>query len=228
MDLVNPLALVAPTLDAGVLQALSATTGWHTASRIQRMAGRGSVEGTRRVLARLVAQGIVLADEQPSNTRYLLNRDHLGCGHILGLTRLRGAIIDRIVASINGWDVPPQHASLFGSFARGEASADSDIDLLLIPPLTALASSGDSQVQDLAEEEWRSQGDVLAADIETWTGNRAHVLEVPADLLAEMAAAGDPLVQSWRADQVHLAGDHLLDLLRRLPEKPDRPAGEPR
>jgi hypothetical protein len=35
MDLSNPLAVVTPTLDAAVLQALAATTGWATGAHVQ-------------------------------------------------------------------------------------------------------------------------------------------------------------------------------------------------
>ena len=59
MDLSNPLATVAPTLDAGVLLVLAATSSTCTAPEVRRRLRYGSDEGVRKVLARLVHQGVV-------------------------------------------------------------------------------------------------------------------------------------------------------------------------
>jgi predicted nucleotidyltransferase len=204
MDLSNPLAVVTPTLDAAVLQALAATTGWATGAHVHRLAGTGSDDGVRRVLIRLVDQGIVLADQHAHATLYLLNRDHVAADAIVTLTRLRGMIIDRIRGALKSWSPMLLHASLFGSFARGEATAESDIDLLVIiepwvtPEVITEAVNG------------------LAADIRRWTGNDAQIVDRKPDELVEMIASDDPLVASWRADHIDLIGTRLLDLLRDL------------
>lgn len=204
MDLSRPLAVVTPTLDAAVLQALAATTAWASGAQVHRLAGAGSSDGVRKVLARLVEQGIVLADEHPHATLYVLNRDHVAAGPIVALTRLRADIVDRIAAAVAGWQPPLVHASLFGSFARGEATTASDIDVLLVLAPDAAA--------DL--EPRTAQLDRLAADIRTWTGNRAQIIDATLETVSAMINDHDPLVDSWRADHVHLAGTRLLDLLQ--------------
>jgi predicted nucleotidyltransferase len=199
MDLSNPLATVTPTLDAAVLQALSATTGVATGAHVHRMAGTGSADGVRRVLARLVDQGIVVADEHAHATLYRLNRDHVACDLIVAITRLRQTIVDKIRNSMEEWPAPPRHASLFGSFARADAGTDSDIDILIV------SDEGNAEdVDRLREEVW------------LWTGNQAHILEVNTAELAELIRASDPLVESWRRDHVDLQGTRLLDVLRGL------------
>ena len=65
-------------------------------------------------------------------TLYLLNRDHVAAEAIVALTRLRTPIIERITDALSHWSPEPVHASLFGSFARGEATATSDIDILVV------------------------------------------------------------------------------------------------
>jgi predicted nucleotidyltransferase len=202
MDLSNPLAVVTPTLDAAVLQALAATTGWATGAHVHRLAGTGSDDGVRRVLARLADQGIVLADQHSHATLYLLNRDHVAADAIVSLTRLRAVIIDRIKGALESWSPVPVHASLFGSFARGEATADSDIDLLVIT---------DPKVNP---DKTTEAVDRLAADIGKWTGNSVQIIDRNQDELAAMIATADPLVASWRADHIDLMGARLLDLLR--------------
>lgn len=204
MDLSHPLKLVTPTLDASVLQVLTATTGWVTGGEVHRRSGVGSRDGVRRVLLRLVDQGIVLGQEQRHATMYLLNRDHVGVDAIIALIRVRQEIITRIQSTIATWSPAPQNASLFGSFARGEAGPESDIDLLVV-------GSADMVTR---EDEWADQIDSLAVSIERWTGNPAHIVGPTRQVLAEMVEAEDPLVASWRADHVHLLGSSLLELLR--------------
>lgn len=203
MNLAMPLAVVTPTLDAAVLHALAATTARASGARVHQMAGTGSPDGVRRVLARLVTQGIVLADEHPNATLYLLNRDHVAADAIVALTRLRTIIIDRITDALSSWSPEPVHASLFGSFARGEATTTGDIDILVVT-----GPAGDDQDARAA------QIDRLSADVLRWTGNRGHIVDPALDNLAAMIAADDPLLASWRTDHIHLLGTRLLDLLR--------------
>ena len=206
MDLAMPLAVVTPTLDAAVLHALAATTARASGAQVHRMAGTGSPDGVRRVLTRLVAQGIVLAEEHPNATLYLLNRDHVAADAIVALTRLRTIIIDRITDAVSHWSPEPAHASLFGSFARGEATTNSDIDILVV---IGPAGTADQDAR-------ATQIDQLSADVLKWTGNRGHIVDPTPDTLAAMIAAEDPLLVSWRTDHINLVGIRLLDLLRSL------------
>jgi len=112
--------------------AHTATTGWCTAGEVHRRLGRASDAGVRRVLERLVEQGIVTADRSHRFPLYVLNRDHVAARYIESLARLRGDVVDRIRGELEQWTTPPLHASLFGSFARGEADEASDIDILLV------------------------------------------------------------------------------------------------
>ncbi len=205
MDLSFPLATVAPTLDAGVLHVLAATTAGCTAAEVHRRLGRGSDEGVRKVLSRLVDQGVVLVDTPGRYPIYLLNRDHVAVPHIEALTRVRQDVVDRIRSEVATWQVTPTHVGLFGSFARGTADSDSDIDVLVVRP---------EPMDPAAEDRWLDQLAHLDGQIRSWTGNSAQLLDLTAATLGEMARREDPLVDSWRADEVHLSGARLLDLLR--------------
>ena len=204
MDLSKPLAVVTPTLDAAVLQALAATTAWTSGAQVHRIADAGSPDGVRRVLSRLVVQGIVLADAHPHATLYLLNRDHVAAGPIIALTRVRTTIIERITAALGGWSPQPVHASLFGSFARGEGTMTSDIDVLVV-----ISQAGSADLDARA-----AQIDRLATDILQWTGNRGHIMDPTPETLGAMVAGGDPLLASWRAEHINMMGTRLVDLLR--------------
>ena len=129
-----------------------------------------------------MAQGIVLAEQYPSATLYLLNRDHVVADAIVALTRLRTTIIERITAALSSWSPEPVHASLFGSFARGEARATSDIDILVVVG-RAGAADQDGRAAQIEQ---------LAANVLAWTGNRGHIVDPTPDTLAAMTAADDP------------------------------------
>ncbi|MDO5503063.1 MAG: nucleotidyltransferase domain-containing protein [Actinomycetia bacterium] len=204
MDLASPLAIVTPTLDAGVLQVLIGTTQPCTAAEVHRRLGRGSDEGVRKVLTRLTAQGIVLTASPSRYPVYWLNRDHVGATHLEGLARARSEVLERIRTAVDGWSQAPHHVSVFGSFARGDGDLDSDIDLLLVSPATA--SSG-------SEDEWADNVASLCDAIERWTGNRAQALDIDIDTLRSMAARRDPLIESIRREGVHVFGARFGTLL---------------
>ena len=94
------------------------------------------------------------------------------------------------------------HVSVFGSFARGEAGPDSDIDLLIITTATA----------ELAEE-WVNQVQALADRVLAWTGNRLAQLTLTVDRLQEVARAGEPIVTSWLNEAITVSGASLESLL---------------
>ena len=207
MDLSVPLTTVAPTLDAGVLQVLAATTTGCTAAEAHRRLGRGSDEGVRKVLARLVGQGVVLVETPARYPVYQLNREHVAVPHIEALTRVRGELFERIREEVTSWEVEPIHAGLFGSFARGTADSDSDIDVLLVRP---------AAFTDVEEADWLEQLDRLDHRIRAWTGNAAQIIDLTPATLAQMARDADPLVDSWRADDLPVHGERIHDMLRRL------------
>lgn len=196
MDLGRPIRSIIPTLDGPILEALAATTRPMTGLEVHRRAGSGSPNGIRRVLARLVDQGVVLATEHASATFYVLNRNHLSWLAVDLLTQMRRMLIDRIRDEFKSWALPPLHASLFGSVARGEGDASSDIDILIIRP----------DAVDEDESPWADQVDALRSRVRSWTGNRCQAFQIDATRLAEHAAVNDPLMQEWKRDAITLAG----------------------
>lgn len=138
---------------------------------------------------------------------YLSNREHLAARHIEALTRVRAELIDRTRLEVRAWDVEPIHAGLFGSFTRGTADSDSDIDVLVVRP-TAWG--------ELEEATWLGQLDGLERRIKAWTGNDAQIIDLTSVTLGEMAQESDPSVDSWVADDIPVYGERFLDLVQRL------------
>ncbi|MGA2166083.1 MAG: nucleotidyltransferase domain-containing protein, partial [Solirubrobacteraceae bacterium] len=159
MDLSRPYTVICPSLEGPVLDVLAHTTRPLTGREIARLASRGSERGVRLVLHRLVANGLVSAQEAGSASLFALNREHVAAGIVEGLMRLRTELIERIRREIEGWPSQPVHVSIFGSTARADGHMESDIDLLIVRP------------EDLAEDDpqWREQLHRLAERIERWS-----------------------------------------------------------
>jgi predicted nucleotidyltransferase len=96
--------------------------------------------------------------------------------------------------------VPPESAWLFGSAARRDAKADSDIDILVIAPAGALRGEETST-------HWQRQTDTLVENVRAWTGNACEVLEMDATELEAAVERDDRLVGDLRDQAIVLAGD---------------------
>lgn len=178
MDFRRPLSVVAPTLDGDVLAVLAGADEEFSGRRIHRVLGRGSEHGVRKAADRLVRQGIVSRRQAGQAKLYSLNRSHLAARYVEGLGSLRAELIERLRDTVAAWRTPPIAVLLFGSVARGEAEAGSDLDLLVL-------RSGDVDEEGQA---WQDQLAGLENDATAWTGNETRVIDYgPADLVDRAA-----------------------------------------
>lgn len=193
MDLTRPLSTVTPTLDGDVLAVLARSDVTFTTGQLHRILTRNSEEGIRKVLLRLVKQGVVRSDRVGNAFTYRLNRDHLAAEHIIGLADLQGRLLKLIEDRLESWSPRPVYAAVFGSAARGSMTVDSDLDLLLVRP------------DDADDAMWGTQVNDLAADMTRWTGNDTQPLEFTA---AELAARGrdEPVLAAVLEDGLTVAG----------------------
>ena len=206
MDLTHPIHVLVPTLDGPILEVLARTTRPLTGREVQRLARKGSPSGVRLALSRLTEQGIVHADHRSTAVFYVANRDHLAWSAVETLTNLRRTLLQRLRTELESWHPPPIHASLFGSAARGDGDASSDVDILLI--------RADEVTED--HPPWAEQIDRLRRDVAVWTGNRCQVFELDRRRLAEHVRVHDPLIDAWLRDAIPLAGRDLRNTLRDL------------
>src|SRR5665811_1569264 len=109
MDVSNGLSVVTPTLDAWVLRALVQTTRPLSGRQIARLVEHGSLGGVQKALARLVEQGIVLADAHPAATLFTFNRDHLAARPVIELAQLASTLVERLKGFIRSWAVSYTH-----------------------------------------------------------------------------------------------------------------------
>jgi predicted nucleotidyltransferase len=205
VDLTHPIRAAIPSLDGPVLELLARTTRPLTGREVHRLVEVASENGVRAVLSRLAAQGVVRADTRSNAVFYTLNRDHIAAPAIESLANLRNTLVARLRDAVGAWELPPVHASLFGSVARGDGTVESDIDLLLVRPPKVIAD----------EPRWVGQTDQLADDVHAWTGNHCQTYELSRRELAQHVAAREPIVDSWRRDAVTIYGRDITQLVRR-------------
>jgi len=206
VDLSSPLRSIAPGLDSAVLQTLAGTESGLSASQVARLAGRGTRVGLLPVLARLVGHGVVLAE--PANRGYLyrLNRSHVLADAVVSAAGARRAIFDRLTEAVEILRPAPLSVSLFGSFARGEAGPDSDLDVLIV---TAADLDPDTELA----REWEQQLQHLEDQVLAWTGNRLERLVMSVDRLRAAFARDEPVIAAWSEEAITLTGLTTAELL---------------
>lgn len=200
MNVSKPFEAVSSTVDLDVLAILAGSTMPRSGRELARRAGRSST-GVQHALDRLVEHGLVVRLESGRAFLYTLNREHLLAPVVEKMIEARPELVQRLRDEIGSWRIPPIHASLFGSAARGDGDVGSDIDLFLVRPAGA------------EEDLWSEQVDALAESVRAWTGNNAGVVEVSEDELSGLRNAPPPVFGELRRDAIDLAGQPTRNLV---------------
>lgn len=200
MELQRPFRVVTPTVDGDVLAVLAGADAEFTPPQVHRLIGDWSVEGVRKALDRLTAQGIVVQRVAGRAGLYQLNREHLAASAIRALAGQRDELLGRLRDQIAAWRSRPDYAALFGSAARGSMGVDSDIDLFVVRP----------DETDPDDPAWRDQLDKLARDVTAWTGNDTRVLEYAASECTIGIRDGDAVLADIARDGIDLSGSAAL------------------
>jgi predicted nucleotidyltransferase len=187
---------------------------------------RGSEVGVRRSLARLVEQGIVRATEMGRNRVHELNRDHVAAQIADLLAGLRPELWKRLRAHLGAWNPKPVYGCVFGSAARGDGDAESDIDILLVHPPFPGDSDPRRRSADLSDQvaglatlfltlqlterqvaKWHRQVDELHQRVRDWTGNPTQVVQMSSFELADHRRRGSSLLENITREAIKVAGD---------------------
>jgi predicted nucleotidyltransferase len=204
MDFRDPLSLLGPSATVRVVRALLESPGLPLSGREVARRADLSPRGAQLALAPLVAAGLVDKATLPPAQGFMLNPDHVSAEGLLALAKPGGLLMERIASVVGQWRPPAVSVVLFGSFARGEAGPESDIDLLVVRPASV----------DALDPAWEHNLGQLERSVERWTGNRAEVLEYSVDDLKERDAAGAPFLRSVVSEGVTIAGKRFPTLLR--------------
>lgn len=177
MMLHKPFEAVTPTLDGDVLLVLARADSAFTGGELGRLIPHASTDGVRKAAQRLVEHGTVTLDRVGNAYTYRLNRDHVLADAIIAIAQAQDRVASRVVAHVEGWPTKPAAVVLFGSAARREMTASSDIDLLVV---------GDEQVEDFVSD--------LADSLTSWTGNDVRALRMDESEVTRRLGNHDPLI----------------------------------
>jgi predicted nucleotidyltransferase len=226
VDLSDPTRAVTSTLDGPVLAVLAGSGKPMTVGEVAALTPRGSEVGVRKSLGRLVEQGIVRATEMGRNRVHELNRDHVAAPIAEALAGLRLVLWKRFRSALGAWDPKPVYGCVFGSAARGDGDADSDIDLLLVRAPVARETDPRRASAGLAEmmagyasefmatqltarqaAKWERQVKHLHELVPAWTGNPLQVVEMSAFEWADHRRRRTGLFTEINRDGIQVAGE---------------------
>lgn len=213
MDWTTPERVFGPTLDASVLLALWRAGTHLTGAQVHRLAATGSERGVRYALQRLVTHGIVRSWPVGSANVYELNPEHLSFPAVDAAFRVLNpwSELARRVETLVTETLPPRlddghlrppdvTVCVFGSVSRGTSDESSDLDLLVVVPDD---TEGSGHLVDELEVQGRR-----------WTGQRVQVYLATHSELSRARDAGDPVIESFRADARLIHGASIEHLLR--------------
>ncbi len=201
MDFVRPIEAVIPGVQGRVLAVLAETTAQLNLRTIARLSGV-SLAQVSRVLPGLVDLGLVERREAPPSSLFRLVPEHVAAGPLLSLSRARDGVLkemDRVAAVLS---VVPLSVIVFGSFARGEADAESDIDAVFVRPVGVEES----------DEAWAESVELWRSQIHQISGNPVEVLEVGSEEIDARLSSRRPVWRDIRREGIVIHGRSLNEL----------------
>lgn len=201
MEFSHPIEAIIPGVQGKVLSALAEVTTDLNLRTIARLAGVSAAQASR-VLPHLVELGLVERREVPPSSLFRLVREHAAAGPLIALARTRDAMIEEMGRIAEHMPVAPVAAIIFGSFARGESDAQSDIDTVLVRPADL----------DESDEDWSASVEQWRATVRRVSGNPVEVLEVGSDEIDTQLNSRRQIWRDIRRDGLVVFGSTLEEL----------------
>jgi hypothetical protein len=201
MDFLRPVQAIVPGAQGRVLAVMAETAAELNLRTIAELSGVSQAQSSR-VLPGLVELGVLERREVPPSSLFRFVPEHVASRAILALARSVDTVLDELGPLAASLLVPPVSVIVFGSFARREADAESDIDLLVVRPPDV----------DEDDENWASSMEQLHTDARRLTGNPIEVLEVSAGEVAALVRSRRPLWADIRRDGRVVHGLSLEEL----------------
>ncbi len=201
MDFVHPVEAIVPGAQGRVLAVLAETTAELNLRTIAELSAVSQAQASR-ILPGLVVLGVIERREVPPSSLFRFVPEHVASRTILELARATNRVLDELGHLAGTLPILPVSVIVFGSFARREATAVSDIDLVVVRP--------DDVAED--DEEWASAMEQLHTGVRRLTGNRLEALEVRAREAARLVGSRRPLWSDIRRDGRVVHGLQLDEL----------------
>jgi len=161
-----------------------------------------SLAQASRLLPALVDLGLIERREAPPSALFRFVPEHIAARAITALTRVRQTTLDELACTAATLIPLAISVIVFGSFARGDADAESDLDVIMV-------RSGDIDDDDAL---WRSAAETWRQKAQRLTGNRVEVIEVNEHEVRRLLHSGQPLWTDVQADGIVVFGTGLAGL----------------
>lgn len=165
VDFKRPVEAVVPGAQGRILAVLTETSAELNLRTIARLSGV-SVAHASRVLPALVELGMVERRDVPPSALFRFVPENVAARAVSALADARRTVLHDLGERARG--VAPVSVLVFGSFARGEADRESDLDVLFVRRATV----------DEEDPAWRASVDQWVAHARRLTGNRVELVEV--------------------------------------------------
>lgn len=201
MDLIHPIESVIPGAQGRVLQTLLASGREMSTSDVARVADISQPHASR-VLTRLVDLGIVSRRHVPPA---LLHEPIAGNAVVMMLESLRSLparAIEQLRLGAQQVRPAPTAAFLFGSLARGSASSESDIDVLVV------------RQNEVNVDAWAVAVDSWVNEAQRFIGNPVNVIEIDTDEWTARRHESDGLFAAIRRDGIDLLSQSTVGASR--------------
>ena len=202
MDFVRPIEAVIPGVQGRVLAVLAETTAQLNLRTLARLSGVSHAQ-ISRVLPGLVELGLVERREAPPSSLFRLVPEHVAAGPLVALARGRDGVIEEMGRVAAELPVLPESVIVFGSLARGEADAESDIDAVFVRPVGV----------DESDEAWADSVEQWRSWIRRVSGNSVEVLEVGPDEIGARLSSRQPVWRDICREGIVVHGRALDDLV---------------
>jgi predicted nucleotidyltransferase len=203
VDFVRPVQSLIPGAQGRILDVLARTTAELNLGTVARLAGVSPAQASR-VLPRLLALGIVDRRDVPPSALYRLVRENLMAQAVVDLVDVRERTIERLRVLAGAIRPAAVSIVLFGSLARGEADADSDIDVLVVRRADI----------DEDDERWNESLGEWLIEAHRVAGNVVNHIEITSTELPAKLRSRAPLWRDVRRDGLVIAGAALESLTR--------------
>lgn len=199
MDYRHSVEALIPGVQGRVLGVLARAGMDLTMRRVADLAGV-SPQQASVVIGKLVELGVVERRDVPPASLVRLAADNLAAQAVLSFADLRQAALERLGELALAIRPAPVSLMVFGSFARGEADAESDLDVLAVRP-RGLAREDDEWTDSL----WSWTTSATRA-----VGNPVNVMEAAEEEISGLLRRPGPTV--WTEivrDGIVLVGSRL-------------------
>ena len=210
MDYLHPIEALIPGARGQVLAALTRDISSRTIRQLSLDAGV-SWSRTSEVVEDLVELGLVQRRSTPGAVLVHLVEENLVVQRLQEMSDLRAACIDGLRRAAKKIRPAPLGLVVFGSFARGTARRNSDID--------AVAVRAESVAETKSWSETMGRWAVEAAAI---TGNPVNLIEVAADELTSTAGRPRAWVRDASEQGIVILGRPLQELIAASPARSAR------